>query len=304
MNLFGLSPGELFLIMMVAMVVLGPEKLPETAASVGKWIREFRRATQELTQQFAEENPFAEIQRALTLVDEPVTQPVAPSQAVTSEAEPVVTPMAVPEVPAPVPAPVAAPVLSAPPIIRSDYFSRPAAYAAIQDRWTHSGIEDFAERVSRRLGPAITAPIGSEWTHGVPVAIPRTEVAALGVVDGPGDEGSANGHIATLESEADLKAPPDSPTEDAMPAAEPEPSMAAAVAEDPTPAGPSELAPDATLATESPETESPVVDPDRSVHVEPQPNGTFRYQTDRTEPEPVGIGAGSDSAESNEGHRT
>ena len=57
MNFFGLSPGELLLILMLAMIVLGPEKLPEVAGSIGKWIAEFRRATQELIDRSASSSP-------------------------------------------------------------------------------------------------------------------------------------------------------------------------------------------------------------------------------------------------------
>jgi Tat protein translocase TatB subunit len=164
LNFFGLSPGELFLILVVAMIVLGPEKLPETAGSIGKWIREFRRATQELTQQFADDNPFAELQRALQLdepivINGPTTTPTAEVPAAVAAA-PVAS---VATVEAPV-APVAA--VSAP--VRSDYFDRPGALAAVEDRWTHAGLADVAERITQRQRPVILAPVADEWAHGVP----------------------------------------------------------------------------------------------------------------------------------------
>ncbi len=45
--MFGLSFWEIAIILVVALVVLGPSKLPELARSVGKGIREFRRATED-----------------------------------------------------------------------------------------------------------------------------------------------------------------------------------------------------------------------------------------------------------------
>ncbi len=40
----GLSPGHLIFILIVAVLVIGPGKLPETAAAVGRAVREFRQA--------------------------------------------------------------------------------------------------------------------------------------------------------------------------------------------------------------------------------------------------------------------
>ena len=45
--MFGLGMPELILILIIALVVFGPSKLPEMGASVGKAIREFRNAAKE-----------------------------------------------------------------------------------------------------------------------------------------------------------------------------------------------------------------------------------------------------------------
>ena len=45
--MFGLGMPELILILIIALVIFGPSKLPEMGASVGKAIREFRSATKE-----------------------------------------------------------------------------------------------------------------------------------------------------------------------------------------------------------------------------------------------------------------
>lgn len=47
--MFDVGVPELVLILVVALVVFGPGKLPEVGAAMGKSIREFRRATQALT---------------------------------------------------------------------------------------------------------------------------------------------------------------------------------------------------------------------------------------------------------------
>lgn len=45
-----IGPGELILILIIALVVLGPGKLPDVAASLGKSIREFRKAATDVTE--------------------------------------------------------------------------------------------------------------------------------------------------------------------------------------------------------------------------------------------------------------
>lgn len=42
--MFGLGAGEMFLILVFALIVLGPKKLPELAKALGKGIREFQKA--------------------------------------------------------------------------------------------------------------------------------------------------------------------------------------------------------------------------------------------------------------------
>ena len=43
--MFGLSPAHLVIILVIALVVIGPGKLPEVGAAIGKSIREFQKAT-------------------------------------------------------------------------------------------------------------------------------------------------------------------------------------------------------------------------------------------------------------------
>jgi sec-independent protein translocase protein TatB len=180
-NLFGLSPGELILIALVAMIVLGPEKLPETAASVGRWIREFRRVTQELTQQFADDNPFTEIQRALSLTDEPVAVAAVPEPAPleTSNAEYNVGHASADLQTVGIPATSNGVVARSP--RRSDYFDHPTYYSAIDDAWTHGGLNGY-----HKQGPGselLRLPISDEWAHGVPIPLPRVELPETVTVD-------------------------------------------------------------------------------------------------------------------------
>lgn len=43
--MFNVGGGEIMVILLLAMLVLGPEKLPETARKVGRFLHEFRRMT-------------------------------------------------------------------------------------------------------------------------------------------------------------------------------------------------------------------------------------------------------------------
>jgi sec-independent protein translocase protein TatA len=46
---FNLGPGELLLILAIALVVLGPKKLPEAGRSLGKGMREFKDSLSKMT---------------------------------------------------------------------------------------------------------------------------------------------------------------------------------------------------------------------------------------------------------------
>jgi Tat protein translocase TatB subunit len=53
--MFGIGMPELLVILGLALIILGPKKLPEMARGLGKAMREFRRATSDLREQFEEE---------------------------------------------------------------------------------------------------------------------------------------------------------------------------------------------------------------------------------------------------------
>ncbi len=46
---FNIGPGELILFLVIALVVLGPGKLPDVAQSLGRSVREFRKAATDIT---------------------------------------------------------------------------------------------------------------------------------------------------------------------------------------------------------------------------------------------------------------
>ena len=50
--MFGIGMTELIVIMVIALVVIGPSKLPELAKALGKGLAEFRKASQEIKDSF------------------------------------------------------------------------------------------------------------------------------------------------------------------------------------------------------------------------------------------------------------
>ena len=58
--MFGIGMPELILILGIALIVLGPKKLPEIARALGKGMAEFRRATDELKDELTRIEPEPE----------------------------------------------------------------------------------------------------------------------------------------------------------------------------------------------------------------------------------------------------
>ena len=83
--MFGTLGGpELFLIMVIALIVFGPRKLPEIGKSMGKMMAEFRKASQEFRQTIESEVEAEKIRDAVRiemprLDAPPTTTPVMPA---------------------------------------------------------------------------------------------------------------------------------------------------------------------------------------------------------------------------------
>lgn len=50
--MFGIGTGELLLLLVIALIVLGPERMPKLARDVGRALAEFRRTSDELREEF------------------------------------------------------------------------------------------------------------------------------------------------------------------------------------------------------------------------------------------------------------
>jgi TatA/E family protein of Tat protein translocase len=72
MNILGMGPMEVLLIVVIALIVFGPAKLPEIMGQVGKAINDFRRATSELSDEF-NRTIQAELQETKSVIEDTKT---------------------------------------------------------------------------------------------------------------------------------------------------------------------------------------------------------------------------------------
>lgn len=97
MNFLGMGPGELILIIIIALIVLGPGKFPEIARTLGKMAREVRSITDNFQDELRKEIDLDELS-----AQKPKTEPQKPPQLArpaTTEAPPPAEKPAVPVLP-------------------------------------------------------------------------------------------------------------------------------------------------------------------------------------------------------------
>ena len=85
--MFGLGAPEIIVILIVALVIFGPKKLPELGKSLGQGIREFRRGTQHMKDEL--EGSFKDEPAAKAMAaSEPVKVETIKIEPVKAEAKP------------------------------------------------------------------------------------------------------------------------------------------------------------------------------------------------------------------------
>ena len=86
--MFGIGTGELLLVMLIALIVLGPERMPKLARDLGRALADFRRTSDDLRNEFLNADKYLDV-AANSAPAEP------PAIAATATPEPPVTEAAV-----------------------------------------------------------------------------------------------------------------------------------------------------------------------------------------------------------------
>jgi sec-independent protein translocase protein TatB len=88
--MFGIGMQELLLILVVALIVLGPKRLPEVAKSLGKAMNEFKRAASDIKESLDLEDGMHHVKKSFDTMNKPPA--VADSHASATEDTPVTPP--------------------------------------------------------------------------------------------------------------------------------------------------------------------------------------------------------------------
>ena len=83
MNIFGICLPEMILIMLVALLIFGPKKLPEIGRSMGKAIKGFQDASREFESEFKREADRLEQVTTESITDKVVTDNASSKSLVT-----------------------------------------------------------------------------------------------------------------------------------------------------------------------------------------------------------------------------
>ena len=88
-----IGPLELIIILVIALIVIGPGRLPDVGAALGKSIREFRKASSDLTEAArVDTSPLPPAATAPSAAPAPTPQPPSASPTSTTVPAPVLTP--------------------------------------------------------------------------------------------------------------------------------------------------------------------------------------------------------------------
>jgi len=93
--MFGIGMPELLLLLAIALIVVGPKKLPELAKALGRGFAEFKKATNDLKESLDTSTDFTELKQSFDDIQETVVDasiPADPNDEAEAETDEVDTP--------------------------------------------------------------------------------------------------------------------------------------------------------------------------------------------------------------------
>jgi TatA/E family protein of Tat protein translocase len=78
--MFGIGMPELLLILAIALIVIGPKKLPDLAKSLGRAMREFKKATNEFKESIQIDEDLSDVKKAFNGLGEDIKESVSPKK--------------------------------------------------------------------------------------------------------------------------------------------------------------------------------------------------------------------------------
>jgi TatA/E family protein of Tat protein translocase len=78
--MFGIGMPELLLLLAIALIVIGPKKLPDLAKSLGRAMREFKKATNDFKETIQIDEDLSDVKKAFDGLGEDVKKSVSPKK--------------------------------------------------------------------------------------------------------------------------------------------------------------------------------------------------------------------------------
>lgn len=74
--MFGIGMPEMLLILAVALIVVGPKKLPELAKTIGRSLGELKKATRDIKESFDPDHELSDVKKAFDDMNESIQKPL------------------------------------------------------------------------------------------------------------------------------------------------------------------------------------------------------------------------------------